>query len=451
MATHIIEFVRNCLQSKPENLELLERELKKELSKVSAEQASDGIVNADAANQLQPDLLVDERINAKLFQVRLKRIGIVLSLWEVFSMFDYLNTQMAKVYYEPQRYHYVLYEHFYKMVTGENYRDRIKQEMDAAEQAKKEAEEKAKLEAETEKGKRRRKRHDEKEKKDDMLDLAEDLNFGRDHSSDSDLLDSDKSDDDNDRDLTASQLARKRKRQKVRDQNREYQQVKHTFDINVKELKNIPILTRFIREAKDFENATLMRKKPFQDSQDLDESKDGTLTAKDDQTQNYIQNVSVKYSFPLDEDEILESDYIRKIAPGGKDRHGNDVDPSSCYDYNVSMNTIHTYLLSKEDSIQTLLGGHQKMMTSQQSTQLFNISLALYQEGREFVIGNAQLPLEDISDLVNDFNNETNTFVASQERAVLKRVLFLYGTSYSQRENCIIGKVVVEIAYSALK
>lgn len=48
-------------------------------------------------------------------------------------MFDYLNTQMAKVYYEPQRYHYVLYEHFYKLVTGENYRDRIKQEMDAAE------------------------------------------------------------------------------------------------------------------------------------------------------------------------------------------------------------------------------------------------------------------------------------------------------------------------------
>ena len=52
---------------------------------------------------------------------------------------------------------------------------------------------------------------------------------------------------------------------------------------------------------------------------------------------------------------------------------------------------------------------------------------------------------------MNDFNNETNQFVASQERAVLKRILFLYGTSYSQRENCIIGKVVVEIAYSALK
>ena len=41
--------------------------------------------------------------------------------------------------------------------------------------------------------------------------------------------------------------------------------------------------------------------------------------------------------------------------------------------------------------------------------------------------------------------------MASQEKAVLKRVLFLYGTSYSQRENCIIGKVVVEIAYKSVK
>ena len=67
------------------------------------------------------------------------------------------------------------------------------------------------------------------------------------------------------------------------------------------------------------------------------------------------------------------------------------------------------------------------------------------------MIGNAQLPLEDLIDLVNDYNAETGGFIASQEKAVLKRVLFLYGTSYSQRENCIIGKVVVEISYNALK
>jgi hypothetical protein len=124
--------------------------------------------------------------------------------------------------------------------------------------------------------------------------------------------------------------------------------VKHTFDINIRELKNIPILTRFIRESKDFENASRRR----------------ADTAEADSDKNYIQNVSVKYSFPLDEDEILESDYIRKVAPGGKDSKGNDVDPTNCYDYSVSMNTIHTYLLSKEDSISNHLVGHQKMITS---------------------------------------------------------------------------------------
>ena len=38
-----------------------------------------------------------------------------------------------------------------------------------------------------------------------------------------------------------------------------------------------------------------------------------------------------------------------------------------------------------------------------------------------------------------------------EEKAVLSRVLFLYGTSYSQRENCIIGKVAIEICYAALR
>lgn len=141
--------------------------------------------------------------------------------------------------------------------------------------------------------------------------------------------------------------------------------MKHTFDINIKELKNIPILTRFIREAKEFENATRKNMKE-------------SASAATDESQNYIQNVSVKYSFPLDEDEILESDYIRKVAPGGKDKDGNEVDASSCYDYSVSMNTIHTYLLSREDSIQAHLVTQQKLLTSQQQTQLFNLSLALY-------------------------------------------------------------------------
>jgi hypothetical protein len=53
--------------------------------------------------------------------------------------------------------------------------------------------------------------------------------------------------------------------------------------------------------------------------------------------------------------------------------------------------------------------------------------------------------------LIKDYNSEVGSFVAKEEKAVLKRILFLYGTSYSQRENCIIGKVSIEISYSALR
>ena len=122
------------------------------------------------------------------------------------------------------------------------------------------------------------------------------------------------------------------------------------------------------------------------------------------------------------------------------------------YDYSVSMNTVHTYLMPKEDSIQAMLcPGAQPETANSQSTQLFNVSVALYQDSREFVIGNAQLPLEDLNDLVKDYNAKTGGYVVKEEKAVLSRVLFLYGTSYSQRENCIIGKVAIEISYSAIR
>lgn len=76
--------------------------------------------------------------------MKLKRVGVVLSMWEVFSIYDHLNTQMAKVFHEPQRYHHILFEHFYLMVTGEDYRQRIvsmqAEAQKAAEEAKAQAE-----------------------------------------------------------------------------------------------------------------------------------------------------------------------------------------------------------------------------------------------------------------------------------------------------------------------
>ena len=59
------------------------------------------------------------------------------------------------------------------------------------------------------------------------------------------------------------------------------------------------------------------------------------------------------------------------------------------------------------------------------------MSVALYQDSREFVIGNAQLPMEDLADLVRDHDERARSYVRKDQKAVLKRVLFLYGTTYS--------------------
>lgn len=52
---------------------------------------------------------------------------------------------------------------------------------------------------------------------------------------------------------------------------------------------------------------------------------------------------------------------------------------------------------------------------------------------------------------MRDYDGKIGGYTRKEEKATLSRVLFLYGTSYSQRENCIIGKVAVEISYTALR
>ena len=75
----------------------------------------------------------------------------------------------------------------------------------------------------------------------------------------------------------------------------------------------------------------------------------------------------------MDEDEILESDYIKKVE------EREPASQSANYDYNVSMNTVHTYLMPKDDKIEDLLcSGKQLATTNAQSTNLFNLSIALY-------------------------------------------------------------------------
>jgi len=69
------------------------------------------------------------------------------------------------------------------------------------------------------------------------------------------------------------------------------------------------------------------------------------------------------------------------------------------------------------------------------------MSIALYQDNREYIIGNAHLPIEDLVDTIMNYEQKTGTYNRGTQRTSLARTLFLYGTSYSQRENCIIGKL----------
>lgn len=48
-------------------------------------------------------------------------MGIALSLWEVFTLFESLNTKNAKMYFEPQRYHQIMFGNFYKFISNHEY------------------------------------------------------------------------------------------------------------------------------------------------------------------------------------------------------------------------------------------------------------------------------------------------------------------------------------------
>jgi len=65
-------------------METLEKEFAIELHKAK--------YNVEPAEAPSKDLLVEERINAKLFQFKLKRQGIILTLWEIFTFFEAVNT-----------------------------------------------------------------------------------------------------------------------------------------------------------------------------------------------------------------------------------------------------------------------------------------------------------------------------------------------------------------------
>lgn len=226
ITAQITEYVRNCLASREEEqLVALEQTFAEELFWRTREEDDDIVqtkkpkAKKEVKEAPPADILLNERINAKLFQFKLKRHGIALSMWEVFTLFEYLNTVVAKqVFYEPQRYHGCLWEHFYQLITGKtDYREVLDQRGKPV--------------------KKKKAKHSKEEE--DALSLAESLN----QSSDSEVSGEEPEEVD---------MSKLRKR----NANKPYAQVKHIFDVNLTSLHQIPLLSKYCNQANDFEIAS---------------------------------------------------------------------------------------------------------------------------------------------------------------------------------------------------
>lgn len=60
--------------------------------------------------------------------------------------------------------------------------------------------------------------------------------------------------------------------------------------------------------------------------------------------------------------------------------------------------------MNKEEPIQRLLKTANASSSQGEHTSLFNMSVVIYDNSKEFVIGNAQLPIEDLIDMVDHYN-----------------------------------------------
>lgn len=55
--------------------------------------------------------------------------------------------------------------------------------------------------------------------------------------------------------------------------------------------------------------------------------------------------------------------------------------------------------------------------------------------------------MEDILELIDDYNKEVMSYDSASRIAKTRRILFINGTTFSERPNQIMGKMVVEASY----
>jgi hypothetical protein len=83
----VAEYIRNEVQLKEDTMSLFEGELR---SNIKAQRQLGMPEGVEAT--LPEDVLVQEKITATQFHQMMKKYGVQLTLWEIFTLFDHLNT-----------------------------------------------------------------------------------------------------------------------------------------------------------------------------------------------------------------------------------------------------------------------------------------------------------------------------------------------------------------------
>ena len=99
----------------------------------------------------------------------------------------------------------------------------------------------------------------------------------------------------------------------------------------------------------------------------------------------------------------------------------------------VDMKTSHSNVIKNSEKIKDLLKDLEILLCYENKQNEAN------DENEEICVGKANLPVEDLQELV--FNSTTNTFNSN------KSTLFVYGNERINREDCIIGKMKISMRY----
>ena len=255
ITNQISEYVKNSIDTNPGCMATLEEEFKQEIWKNHQldiqKKRGEEELPLDPINikTIPSDLLINEKVNAKLFQFKLKRLGIALSLWEVFTLFEHLNTKYARMHFEPQRYHHIMFANFYQYIKSEEY-TRVTAAKPQSFGAPSDQKSEKPSERKSSAAKPRSRSREAKSRANYESGPAKTGNQVYDiqehgYNNEPSGIEHDQENGSSDK----NNYWHKNEDSDTEDPRRPYKQLKHVFEIKVKELKNIPILNKFICQS----------------------------------------------------------------------------------------------------------------------------------------------------------------------------------------------------------